>query len=110
MTNRHRYALLASCAIASLAAGLTLQPRDAQAVICDSTANPVGAAGNDGGSFFNVACGFNATATGPLSPVPSPGANTAIGAFSTADRGGFNVAVGYTAKANGDPVQPGFGG
>jgi hypothetical protein len=56
VARRRRYALLAGCAIASLTAGLSLQPREARAVICDSVGAPAGPAGSDFGNPSNTAC------------------------------------------------------
>ena len=94
---KHRAALLSGCAIITVAAGLTFEPRPANSFsfVCGGStagAEPQNGGGSTAGNNA-VACGIFNTAGGDNS--------TAVGSSSSA--GGLNgTATGFAAKASGD--------
>src|SRR5262245_38321570 len=89
VARRRRYALLASCGVASLASGLASIPIDAAhaaGAVCGTFLAPntitQPAQGNPSNLAVNTACGFNAFAGPNVDGTPG---NTAVGAYSYAD-------------------------
>ena len=100
IASRRRYALLASCAITSLAAGLSSIPVDvahAAGAVCGTFVAPATitnpAQGNPSNLAVNTACGFNAFAGPNVDGTPG---NIAVGAYSFAD--GDSTAVGRSTR------------